>query len=115
MVICYENLQLRPKEEIKRIARFLGLTHISDERINKVVERTKFEAMKANPRTNYSHWDTWGIRDKKRAEFMRKGQIGDHENYFKDRISREHFNAWIEKNSNVNFIYNHDDFSNKKV
>ena len=49
--------------------------------------------MKANPMMNYSHWDAWGIRDKKRAEFMRKGQIGDHENYFKDQIGCKQFNA----------------------
>ncbi len=59
------------------MASFLGLEDLTEEEVETISEATTFEAMRKNPLTNYSHWDTWGLRapGKGRAtEFYRKGR-----------------------------------------
>ena len=53
--------------------------------------------MKANPNTNYKHWDDFGLRNPNESEFMRKGQVGDYKNHF-DQDLNEITDVWIETN-----------------
>ena len=55
---------------------------------------TDFSQMVDNPSVNYSHWDEFGIRNKDETHFLRKGKVGDWENYFDDEMNRK-FDIWI--------------------
>ncbi|ESO02472.1 hypothetical protein HELRODRAFT_65652 [Helobdella robusta] len=74
LFITYEDLHSNSPKVIKRIADFLG-TVLTDQQINEIAKETKFEKMKDNPSVNYSWWDDLGIRNKKEANFMRKGLV----------------------------------------
>ena len=72
--VSYEELQEKPTEVIERIAKFLKV-EVDQEDVERLVDLTSFEQMKKNPRTNYEHWDIWGIRNPRESSFMRKGKI----------------------------------------
>ena len=54
------------------MADFLGKS-LSDEEKLTVAARTTFKSMANNPKTNYSWWTTFGIRNKDESQFFRKG------------------------------------------
>lgn len=92
---------------MQKIASFLGKT-LTDEQVQLLVEHTRFEAMAANNSVNYEHWDDIGFRNKKEAKFMRKGKVGDWQNYLHPRDSKL-FDEWIAKNNKIKFpfVYKH--------
>ncbi len=71
--VSYEDMKSNPEREIRKIADFLKIP-VSKDRIREIAQETSFEAMKSNPTTNYSHWDSW-LRNKNEADFMRKGNL----------------------------------------
>ncbi len=80
------------------MAAFLGVEDLTEEEAESVAAATTFEAMRANPLTNYRHWDDWGLRargKKGRTDFFRKGQVGDYENHSLERWTRDEFDRWI--------------------
>lgn len=72
--IAYEDMMEDPKKAVKRIAEFLAV-EATDEQVDDICRQTSFEAMKANPRTNYEHWKTFGLKVKGGSDFFRKGAI----------------------------------------
>ena len=84
-----------PFREIEKIAKFLDVT-VDEKEVFEIAERTSFQAMKANPSTNYKHWDDFGLRNKRaKTEFLRKGIVGDHENHFTQQKWRDRIDEWI--------------------
>jgi len=80
----------------RRVAAFVGVENLTEEEVEAVAEATSFQAMKANPLTNYSHWESWGLSLKsKRETFMRKGEVGDYANHELDHWTSEEFEEWI--------------------
>ena len=75
LILSYEEMKENPVREVERIAQFLNLSLQPDE-LEEVAQLTSFQSMKANPATNYEHWDSLGLRDKKETVFMRKGNEG---------------------------------------
>ncbi len=93
-----------PQREVGKVARFLGMGDLTEEESASVSAATSFEAMRANPLTNYSHWDEWGLRTSKKgraAEFFRRGEVGDYRNHQLDRWTRESFDQWVESGVKV--------------
>lgn len=74
----YEDMLKDPELAVRKVANFLD-KNLSDELIQKIVQRTSFKSMKANPMLNYS---TVNGMDQNISPFMRKGQAGDWKNYF---------------------------------
>lgn len=67
-------MKQNPAEQIQSIAKFLGL-ELQPEEVEQLTAITSFDSMKANPTTNYQHWDSLGLRDKNETNFMRKGSL----------------------------------------
>lgn len=86
LVINYEEMKKDPKKQIEKVAKFLKV-EANPELCERIAQKTTFEAMKANPNTNYSHWDLWGLRNANESEFMRKGQVGDFKNNFDEELT----------------------------
>ncbi|GFR06278.1 hypothetical protein TNCT_693691 [Trichonephila clavata] len=82
LFISYEKLQLNRREEILKIAKFLGEEYhqslIEDEALLKhILERTSFDYMKKNLSLTHPMSEKGGER--KTVNFFRKGVIGDGE------------------------------------
>ncbi|XP_064626312.1 sulfotransferase 1C4-like [Lineus longissimus] len=76
--VRYEDLLSQPKEEIARIAKFCD-ERLSDDVTDKIIQATRFDTMKNNPRTNGS--TVPGFRQEI-SPFIRKGISGDWKNHF---------------------------------
>ena len=50
--------------------------------------------MKHDPRSNYEHWDTFGIRNSNEARFMRSGTVGDYKNHIHQKTEAT-IDEWI--------------------
>ena len=92
-VVSYEEMKANPQKVIEDIATFLDI-QVNPEQLEAIAEATSFEAMKANPSTNYSHWDQYGLRVPNESEFMRKGQVGDYKNHL-DSQMQTNIDDWI--------------------
>ncbi|GFX88101.1 hypothetical protein TNCV_159161 [Trichonephila clavipes] len=82
LFVCYEKLQLNRRDEILRIAKFLGEEYhqslIEDEALlENILERTSFDYMKKNLSLTHPKSEKEGER--KTVNFFRKGVIGDGE------------------------------------
>ncbi|KAL1789417.1 sulfotransferase family cytosolic 1B member 1 [Sigmodon hispidus] len=80
LFLYYEDLKQNPKEEIKKIASFLGKT-LDNETLDRIIHHTSFEMMKDNPMVNCTHMPS-SMLDHSKSPFMRKGVVGDWKNYF---------------------------------
>ena len=69
-----------PKKAILQVADHLN-KKLSDDLLQKIVERTSFKFMKSHPMLNYSTFPFININD---SPFIRKGIIGDWKNYFSE-------------------------------
>ncbi|GFT89547.1 hypothetical protein NPIL_178421 [Nephila pilipes] len=80
LLVSYEKLQLNKRDEILRIAKFLGEEYyqslIEDEQLlEKILERTSFDYMKKN--LSLTHPKSGKGAERKTVNFFRKGVIGD--------------------------------------
>ncbi|XP_071033826.1 sulfotransferase 1B1-like [Parasteatoda tepidariorum] len=92
LFVSYEELQIHRKEEILRIAKFLGeehhdalINHANESILNKIIEKTSFDYMKKNLKFSVPKdpkEDLFSKKDipKKDVNFFRKGIIGDGKN-----------------------------------
>ncbi|XP_064390364.1 sulfotransferase 1C4-like [Halichondria panicea] len=85
LFLKFEDMKRDLRAVVARIAHFIG-ADISDEIVAKVADKSTFKAMKANAAANYS----WSKTDNPgTTDFMRKGEVGDWENYFTAEQSEE--------------------------
>ncbi|KAL8176882.1 UNVERIFIED_CONTAM: Sulfotransferase 1C2 [Gekko kuhli] len=75
LFLFYEDLKEDPVQEIWKVAQFLGFK-LSEPVLNKIVEHTKFDNMKANPMTNHMTLHPFSMNQNV-SPFMRKGTVGD--------------------------------------
>uniref|UniRef100_A0A2K5CUV5 Sulfotransferase n=1 Tax=Aotus nancymaae TaxID=37293 RepID=A0A2K5CUV5_AOTNA len=80
LFLYYEDMKENPKEEIKKIMRFLE-KNLNDEILDRIIHHTSFELTKDNPLVNYTHLPTT-VMDHSKCPFMPKGITGDWKNYF---------------------------------
>ncbi|XP_039701300.1 sulfotransferase 1B1 isoform X2 [Pteropus medius] len=80
LFLHYEDMKENPKQEIKKITRFLE-KNLNDEILDDIIYHTSFEMMKNNPLVNYTHLSNTVLNHSK-SPFMRKGTTGDWKNYF---------------------------------
>ncbi|KAF8787311.1 Sulfotransferase 1C2 like protein [Argiope bruennichi] len=87
LLISYEKLHASPKEEILRIARFLGEKYYQDlsndeSLLDKIVKNTSFDHMKKNLKLELPHNDPNSSSEKPAhtINYFRKGVVGDGKN-----------------------------------
>ena len=81
LFITFEDLKRDPESMVARIATFMGYSHLSQEVIKIIAEKTAFDKMRENAAVNYS-WSSKGESDPQATPFMRQGVIGDWKNQF---------------------------------
>ncbi|XP_077998117.1 sulfotransferase 1C4-like [Glandiceps talaboti] len=74
----YEDMKKDLRGVIKKLAKFLN-KDLTDDKINQIEIYCSFDNMKINPGVNMERDPSFNF---KRAEFIRKGVIGDWQNYF---------------------------------
>eukprot|EP01095_Lingulamoeba_sp_RSL-Kostka_P017534 TRINITY_DN917_c0_g2_i1.p1 TRINITY_DN917_c0_g2~~TRINITY_DN917_c0_g2_i1.p1 ORF type:complete len:192 (+),score=51.64 TRINITY_DN917_c0_g2_i1:188-763(+) len=113
LFLFYEDMKNDIRTEIKKIIDFLGI-EVTDERIDHVIQRTTFNSMKNDPKTNQTDYKA---RNLDKPKFMRKGEIGDWVNYFTDE-QNERFDEMYQElilnktNNELNFQFTSEDLSN---
>ena len=89
LFITFENLKRDPVTTITQIATFMGYSHLSQEVIKDIAEKTTFDKMRENDTVNYS-WKSsrWAAQA---TPFMRQEQLVIGRTSFLLMI----LNAWI--------------------
>ena len=82
LFLQYEDMKADLPGAVVKIARFIGRNDVANdaERVAAIVAKSTFDAMKANPKANFS----WlkAARNADEPEFLRKGVVGDWASYF---------------------------------
>ena len=82
LFITFEDLKQDPESMVARIATFMGYSHLSQEMIKIIAEKTAFDKMRDNAAVNYSWKRSKGESDPQATPFMRRGAVGDWKNQF---------------------------------
>ena len=90
LLVKYEDMHNNLKAVVKDVSLFLG-KELHDDVIDKIVDHLSFDRMRANQMTNHSSTDYI----KAGGSFMRKGKVGDWNNYISD-----HQREWIMRRYN---------------
>ena len=56
--------------------------------------------MKHDPRSNYEHWDTFGIRNANETQFMRSGTVGDYKNHM-NITTEDNIDKWMQQQQKI--------------
>jgi len=74
--------------------------------LDSIIAYTSFKKMAENPAVNYSHFKDLGHHVPGEGHFMRKGKVGDWENYF-DKETNEEFENWIKEKKKGGYIFDY--------
>ncbi|CAK8681124.1 unnamed protein product [Clavelina lepadiformis] len=95
LFVVFENLKTNTKEEIGRIAEFLGVQR-TEEEINHIVQLSSFKSMKESAARFYEE-----------LKFFREGEVADWKNHFtvaQSELMDEKFNEKLSR-IDIKFIY----------
>lgn len=102
LLVKYEDMKRDLPSIIRQCADHIGINRtLTTDDIDKLCEYVKFERMEKNSSVNCEQIPF--IRDKiddkmyNKVKFIRKGQVGDWQNYFSAETN-EKFDIWIEEN-----------------
>lgn len=79
--MSYEELKLDLRGMVMKLSEFLG-RELSEESVDTIVDHCTFESMKANKMVNREKLPISDLFDMTKSKFMRKGIVGDWQNYF---------------------------------
>jgi hypothetical protein len=80
LFLKFEAMKRDPPAVVRQIAAFMGVNDLSEAEVAAIAAQSDFSAMQGDIRANYS-WTNTRRREDGPA-FMRKGDVGDWENYF---------------------------------
>ncbi len=78
LVLFYEDMNEKFNEHPMKIADFVGMK-FQEETMDRIRQMVRFESMQQDPKLNFS---SFPLFDLSRAQFVRKGIVGDWKNYF---------------------------------
>lgn len=106
LFLTYEDLKRDTEGTIDQVAQFMGKS-LTKAQKDIIIRHCSFENMKQNPTTNHCWFETYGISDPKRGEFIRKGCVGDWANHFTPEMNQKmnQMIAYKFRNSDLNFSY----------
>ena len=83
LILVYEDMKKDPKGHVVKIANFIG-QELSDKAVDLIVDQTS--AKNISPKINemFKQTSSW---NSERSNFIRKGEVGDHVNYFSQEQS----------------------------
>ncbi|MGH0148151.1 UNVERIFIED_CONTAM: hypothetical protein FKN15_012152 [Acipenser sinensis] len=90
LYVTYEEMLEDLRGAVVKLSRFLGRP-LSEEAVDRIVEKGGFESMKNNAMSNYS-LVPGDVFNKEKSEFLRKGVSGDWRNHF-SAANEERFNS----------------------
>ncbi|MCL1468746.1 sulfotransferase domain-containing protein [Argonema galeatum] len=88
LFIKYEDMKKDLESHVKKVANFLG-ENLSSQEVKRVSEACNFSNMKADPRTNNDRYHDKIYKQESKFSFMRKGVVGDWQNYFSEEQLEE--------------------------
>lgn len=80
LFLTYEDLHKDLEGSIRKVAAFLE-KELKNEDVQKIAKHCSFDEMKINPSVNHQWLTDRQFRDSKKAEFLRKGKVGDWKKY----------------------------------
>ena len=103
LFLFYEDFIADQEQYIQKVADFLNVT-LSESEMERLKEVTSFSSMKDNSQTNYNHVG----RRPGLPGFMRKGKVGDWQDYFTEEQNNkfdEMYNNEIVNKSDLRFKF----------
>lgn len=106
LIVKYEDMKRDLPSVIRQCAEHLEINRkLTEDDINKLCEHVKFEKMEKNPSVNLEAivFKDPSVREQidhetyNKVKFIRKGQVGDWQNYFTPETNAK-FDEWIEQN-----------------
>ena len=93
-LLFYEDMKEDLATNVRKVAKFLG-KELANENVEAMVDHLSFKKMKNNPAVNKEEAKVAKMFNEE-GSFIRKGEVGDWENYFTDEMN-ERMDEAIEK------------------
>ena len=97
LFVKYEDMKADPLATVRTVANFIGISNITDQLLQDVVEKSSFASMKKDASANYNWMAGPGKHFSRKDQFIRKGEIGSWREHFSEEQNRRFDEIYAEK------------------